>query len=159
MAGEIEITIHQADLSDARSEFGSAESDLKLFDDKGEIQVDVYVNGESVTPEKKNSSIAVKRPSSAPGRRSTVVVSAHDGKTLCALQYEGDQKVIAKDPADNGSALRDIAAAVKRIADVMNPPTPPSGATPPAAPIPSAAATSSRASSSAGASSPPKRDR
>lgn len=131
MAGEIEITIHQADLSEARSEFDPDKSDLKLFDNKGEIQVDVYVNGKSVTPEKKSGSIAVKRPSNAPGSRSTVVVSARDGKTLCALQYEGNQKIIAKDPEHDGSALRDIAAAVKRIADVMNPPTPPSGATPP----------------------------
>jgi hypothetical protein len=129
MAGEVEIIVHQADLSEAKSESGSAKSDLQLFNSKGEIQVDVYVNGEPVTPAEKAGSIAFKRPSSSPGSRSTVVVSARDGKTLSALEYEGNRKIVPTDPADNGSALRDIAADIKRIADAMDRLPPPSGAT------------------------------
>ena len=63
MAQEIEITIHQADLGRADTEFGINDDDLKLFDSAGEISVDVFIDGEPAELEEGlHKSVIAKAP-------------------------------------------------------------------------------------------------
>jgi hypothetical protein len=154
MAEEIEITI--ADLGDAAPEFGIEETDLKLIaDDKKTVLVKVYVDGKDVKPEKKtDESITIEPPPSADGGTSTIVVTTNDGKILNVLNYEGNKKIPVEDPADDETTLKDIAKAIKKIAEAMAPPTPSASPTPSgAATLPAAPA--SGAATPRGASSTP----
>jgi hypothetical protein len=120
MAQEVEIIINQADLDDPDSEFGLNEDELKLFDDKGNIKVNVFIDDEPAEPKKKtDESIAVKRKSNR--ANSTVIVTTNDGKVLSVLRYKGNKKVKTDEPIDNSATLTDIAAELKRIADAIPP--------------------------------------
>jgi hypothetical protein len=123
MAEEITITIDKDDLGRADSEFGLTDDDLKLFDTKKKASlVKVFVDGKLTDPTAATEkSITVERPSGADGRASTVVVTTNDGKVLNVLRYEGNKKIQIKDPADDESTLKDIADAIKKIAEAMPP--------------------------------------
>jgi hypothetical protein len=121
MAQEIEITINEADLGRAEPEFGIDKDDLRLFDADGKISVDVFVDGElAELAEGPHKSINAKAPSPH-GRRFFVVVSGNDDKILNVLRYEGNKKIALKDPPDDESTLKDIADAIKKIAEAMPP--------------------------------------
>jgi hypothetical protein len=121
MAQEIEIAINEADLGRADREFGLDKDDLKLFDAGGKIRVNVLVDGEPAElAEGPHKSIIAKAPS-PDGRRFSAVVIGKDGKILNVLRYEGNKKIPVEDPADDESTLKDIAAAIKKIAEAMPP--------------------------------------
>jgi hypothetical protein len=121
MAQEIEIAINEADLGRADREFGLDKDDLKLFDAGGKIRVNVFVDGEPAElAEGPHKSIIAKAPS-PDGRRLSAVVIGRDGKILNVLRYEGNKKIPVEDPADDESTLKDIAAAIKKIAEAMPP--------------------------------------
>jgi hypothetical protein len=121
MAQEIEIAINEADLGRADREFGLDKDDLKLFDAGGKIRVNVLVDGEPAElAEGPHKSIIAKAPS-PDGRRLSAVVIGKDGKILNVLRYEGNKKIPVEDPADDESTLKDIAAAIKKIAEAMPP--------------------------------------
>src|ERR1700722_6414788 len=121
MAQEIEIAINEADLGRADREFGLDKDDLKLFDAGGKIRVNVLVDGEPAElAEGPHKSIIAKAPS-PDGRRLSAVVIGRDGKILNVLRYEGNKKIAVEDPADDESTLKDIAAAIKKIAEAMPP--------------------------------------
>ena len=121
MAQEIEIAINEADLGRADREFGLDKDDLKLFDAGGKIRVNVFVDGEPAElAEGPHKSIIAKAPS-PDGRRFSAVVIGKDGKILNVLRYEGNKKMPVEDPADDESTLKDIAAAIKKIAEAMPP--------------------------------------
>jgi hypothetical protein len=121
MAQEIEITINEADLGHAEREFGIDKDGLKLFDAGGEISVNVFVDGElAELAEGPHKSIIAKAPS-LDGRRFFAVLTGNDGQILNVLRYEGDKKIPVEDPADDESTLKDIAAAIKKIAEAMPP--------------------------------------
>jgi hypothetical protein len=123
MADEITITIDKNDLGPPESEFGITDNDLKLFDSKEAASlVKVFVDGELVDPTTvTDQSITVKWPPSADGMPSTVVVTTKRDKILNVLQYEGNKKIVVKDPPDDESTLKDIAEAIKKIAEAMPP--------------------------------------
>jgi hypothetical protein len=121
MAQDIEITINEADLGRADREFGLDKDDLKLFDADGKTSVDVFVDGERASlAEGPHKSIIAKAPS-PDGRKFSAVVTRKDGQILNVLRYEGNKKIPIEDPADDESTLKDIAAAIKRIAEAMPP--------------------------------------
>jgi hypothetical protein len=121
MAQEIEIAINEADLGRADREFGVDKDDLKLFDAGGKIRVNVLVDGEPAElAEGPHKSIIAKAPS-PDGRRLSAVVIGRDGKILNVLRYEGNKKIPVEDPADDEWTLKDIAAAIKKIAEAMPP--------------------------------------
>jgi len=121
MAQEIEITINEADLGRADREFGLDKDDLKLFDAAGRASVDVFVDGElAELVEGPHKSIIAKAPS-PDGRKFFAVVTGNDGQILNVLQYEGTKNIPVEDPADDESTLKDIAAAIKKIAEAMPP--------------------------------------
>jgi hypothetical protein len=121
MAQEIEIAINEADLGRADREFGLDKDDLQLFDAGGKIRVNVLVDGEPAElAEGPHKSIIAKAPS-PDGRRLSAVVIGRDGKILNVLRYEGNKKIPVEDPADDESTLKDIAAAIKKIAEAMPP--------------------------------------
>jgi hypothetical protein len=121
MAQEIEIAINEADLGRADREFGLDKDDLKLFDAGGKIRVNVFVDGEPAElAEGPHKSIIAKAPS-PDGRRFSAVVTGKDGEILNVLRYEGNKKMPVEDPADDESTLKDIAAAIKKIAEAMPP--------------------------------------
>jgi hypothetical protein len=121
MAQEIDIAINEADLGRADREFGLEKDDLKLFDAGGKISVNVFVDGEPAElAEGPHKSIIVKAPSPE-GRKFSAVVIGKDGEILNVLRYEGNKRVPIEDPADDESTLKDIAAAIKKIAEAMPP--------------------------------------
>jgi hypothetical protein len=121
MAQEIEIAINEADLGHAEREFGIDKDDLKLFNAGGKISVDVFVDGElAELAEGPHKSIIAKAPG-PDGRRFFAVVTGHDGQILNVLRYEGNKKIPVEDPADDEATLKDIAAAIKKIAEAMPP--------------------------------------
>jgi hypothetical protein len=121
MAQEIEITINETDLGRADREFGLDKDDLKLFDAAGRASVDVFVDGElAKLVEGPHKSIIAKAPS-PDGRKFFAVVTGNDGQILNVLQYEGTKNIPVEDPADDESTLKDIAAAIKKIAEAMPP--------------------------------------
>jgi hypothetical protein len=137
MADEITITIDKNDLGPPESEFGITDDDLKLFDSKEDASLEdaslvkVFVDGELVDPTTvTEQSITVKLPASADGMPSTVVVTTKRDKILNVLQYDGNKKIVVKDPPDDETTLKDIAKAIKKIAELMAPPTPPGASTP-----------------------------
>jgi hypothetical protein len=133
MAEANTITIDKADLGSAQPEFGIYDDDLKLFDTKeNAILVKIFVDGDLVHPTTATEdAITLKLPPGAYGEPSTVVVTTKRDKILNVLQYEGAKKIEVRDPPDEEGTLSDIAKAIKRIAEVMNPST--SGAVPPQA--------------------------
>ena len=121
MAQEIEITINEADLGRPEPEFGIDKDDLRLFDANGKISVDVFVDGEPADlVEGPHKTINAMAPSPH-ASRFFVVVTGNDDKILNVLRYEGNKKVALKDPPDDESTLKDIAAAIKKIAEAMPP--------------------------------------
>jgi hypothetical protein len=121
MAQEIDIAINEADLGPADREFGLEKDDLKLFDAGGKISVKVFVDGEPAElAEGPHKSVIAKAPSPE-GRRFSAVVIGKDGEILNVLRYEGNKRVPVEDPADDESTLKDIAAAIKKIAEAMPP--------------------------------------
>jgi hypothetical protein len=121
MAQEIDIAINEADLGRADREFGLEKDDLKLFDAGGKISVNVFVDGEPAElAEGPHKSVIAKAPSPE-GRRFSAVVIGKDGEILNVLRYEGNKRVPVEDPADDESTLKDIAAAIKKIAEAMPP--------------------------------------
>jgi hypothetical protein len=121
MAQEIDIAINEADLGRADREFGLEKDDLKLFDAGGKISVNVFVDGEPAElAEGPHKSIIAKAPSPE-GRKFSAVVIGKDGEILNVLRYEGNKRVPIEDPADDESTLKDIAAAIKKIAEAMPP--------------------------------------
>jgi len=123
MADEITVTIDKNDLGPPEPEVGITDDDLKLFDSKEHASlVKVFVDGELVYPTTvTEQSITVKWPPSAGGMPSTVVVTTKRDKVLNVLQYEGNKKTVVKDPPDDESTLKDIADAIKKIAEAMPP--------------------------------------
>ena len=121
MAQEIEITISGADLGRAEPEVGIDKDDLLLFDAGGKISIKVIVDGElAKLAEGPRKSIIAKAPS--PGaERFFAVVTGNDGQILNVLQYEGNKNIPVEDPADDELTLKDIAAAIKKIAESMPP--------------------------------------
>jgi hypothetical protein len=121
MAQEIEIAIREADLGHAEREFGLDKGDLKLFNASGKISVKVFVDGGSADlAEGPNKSIIATAPS-PDGKRFIAVVTGKDGVILNVLHYEGNKRIAVEDPADDESTLKDIAAAIKKIAEAMPP--------------------------------------
>jgi hypothetical protein len=97
MAKDIEITIHQADLGDAESEFGLTDDDLKLFDGKGKIRVDVFVDGELTDlVEAPDKSIIATAPLKRERDMLTVVVTTRQGNMISLLQYDAKKKQFRK---------------------------------------------------------------
>jgi hypothetical protein len=117
-----EITIDQAYLGHEKSEFGLTAKDLKLFDEKGDIRVDVFVDGELVKSEKKTKdSIVVKRPTGGAGKTSTVVVAANDGKLLNVVQYDGTVRRRSIDSvAEETALIKAIKASTAQIVAAIN---------------------------------------
>ena len=141
MADEITVTIDKNDLGPPAPEFGITDDDLKLFDSKEDASlVKVFVDGELVYPTtvtETDKSITIKPPPSADGETSTIVMTTNDGKILNVLYYAGNKKIPVEDPADDETTLKDIAKAIKKIAEVMATPPPPGAATLPGdAPLP-----------------------
>jgi hypothetical protein len=132
MADEVEIT--KADLGSAVAEFGITDDDLRLFaEDEETVLVKAFVDGAFVKPTKKtDSSLNVELPPGVRDETSRIVVTTKDNKILNVLHYDGSKAIAIKDPPDDDSTLRDIAAAVQRIADGID-------RLPPAAPLPAAA--------------------
>jgi hypothetical protein len=121
MAQEIDIAINEADLGHAEPEFGLDKGGLKLFNAAGKISVNVFVDGGPADlKEGPNKSIIATTPS-PDSKRFFAVVTGKDGEILNVLQYEGNKKIPVEDPADDESTLRDIAAAIKKIAEAMPP--------------------------------------
>jgi hypothetical protein len=121
MSQKIDIAINETDLGRADREFGLDKDDLQLFDPGGKISVKVFVDGEPAElAEGPRKSIIAKAPSPE-GRRFSAVVIGKDGEILNVLRYEGNMRVPVEDPADDESTLKDIAAAIKKIAEAMPP--------------------------------------
>jgi hypothetical protein len=132
MAEEISIRIRQAHLGPAQPEIGLTAEDLKLFDGRGKIRVNVFVDGEPVELEKDNDSIVVKASLSPDDDKFTVVVTTKEDKILDVLQYDEEGEPIVDDPTHDGTAvIRGIGEAAQKIADAMAHPTPPSDSTTP----------------------------
>ncbi len=121
MADEVEIT--RADLGPAEPEFGITDDDLKLFAaDEETVLVKVFVDGEPVKPMKKtDESISIELPIGAHSEMSWIVVTTKDDNILNVMRYRGDKAIAIKDPPDDELTLKNIAEAVKRIADAMPP--------------------------------------
>jgi hypothetical protein len=134
MADEVEIT--KADLGSAAAEFGITDDDLRLFaNDKETVLIKAFVDGAFVEPTKKtDESVNVRLTPGVRDETSRIVMTTKDDKILNVLRYDGSKAIATKDPPDDASILRDIAAAVQRIADGIDrlPPAPaPPAAMPP----------------------------
>jgi cyanophycinase-like exopeptidase len=124
-AMEIKITIDHADFGRADLEFGISENDLKLFDQDGSISVKVFVDGQPAELVKASArSIIAKAPLILDEKILTVVVTTRRESILNELAYDVREKQFRKsrdDSENDESTLKDIAAAIKKIAEAMPP--------------------------------------
>ena len=124
-AMEIEITIDHTDLGRADLEFGISENDLKLLDQDGSITIKVFVDGQHAELVKASArSIIARAPLILDEKILTVVVTTRRESIINELAYDVREKQFRKwrdDSESDDSTLRDIAVAIKKIAEAMPP--------------------------------------